>query len=73
MTKYQMVQCMATVFQMDMNMVVAEKCPSSSGAKRPYDTTMSRERVLTALGPTENLLHTEFKVGIAKCLKKWMM
>ena len=66
MTKYDMIKCMAEVFDLDHSHIKGIKEPSP-GAARPYDTTMDTSRLLD-LGIQH---HTPFKVGIKASLEKW--
>jgi hypothetical protein len=61
-----MVKEMAEVFGLELKNLKGDDKPSP-GVPRPYDTTMSTER-LQSLGID---VHTIFKTGIKECLQKW--
>ena len=63
LTKYQMIEIMADQFGLGCAHIEAVKGPSS-GAPRPYDTTMDTSR-LSQLGIQ---YHTPFAEGIKSCL-----
>ena len=67
MTKYEMVQAMSEVFNLPMVNLRPDKTPSS-GAPRPFDTTMKTDNV-DQLGAG---VHTPFRDGIKACLTKWI-
>ena len=64
LTKYQMIKIMADQFGLGFTHIKAVKGPSS-GAPRPYDTTMDTNRLSTQLGIQ---YHTPFAEGIKSCL-----
>ena len=67
MTKYAMVKTMAEVFNMDTQGLVPNRDPPPAGVQRPYNSTLSTER-LDSLGIG---VHTKFADGIKDCLKRW--
>jgi len=61
-----MVLAMADVFGLEVKNLTPDGNPTP-GAPRPFDTTMSTER-LESLGIDQ---HTLFKDGIKECLQSW--
>ena len=66
MTKYDMVQTMSEIFGLATTNLRPDKA-ASSGAPRPFDTTMKTDRI-DELGFG---VHTPFRDGIEACLKRW--
>ena len=66
MTKYAMAKSMASAFGMNSQGLVPDPHPHE-GVQRPFDTTMSTER-LDDLGIGS---HTPFDEGIKECLLPW--
>jgi|688.fasta_scaffold175216_6 hypothetical protein len=67
MTKYGMVQHIASVFQLPMNHISPDPYPSQ-GASRPHNAQLSNEK-LEKLGVGK---HTSFREGIQSTLALWI-
>lgn len=67
MTKYGMVQDIASVFQLPMSQISPDPNPSQ-GTSRPHDAQLSNQK-LENLGVGK---HTPFRVGIESTLALWV-